>query len=335
MTGWAVPEFPYEPRDRQELRAVDDAYLTPVRQGPLRVVTRPTGWLRGAVHDRDGHLVVQSQKIGGLHGNQVAQADPSRVAPRRGVRRLEGTWLYGGHWMGHFGHFITETVTTLWPRDLEVQGLVFHRYLRSFDPRVQSWQLDLLERCGRGGLPVEVVTNEPVEVERLWVPSRSVVANGWAHQGAVDVWERMAASAASPLPGPDNVFLSRRAFNDQRREEGLPTRTSARRDRRLDRAFAEAGFTVVAPETLSTSQQIALAAGARTLAGSSGSALHLSAFAPAGTRVLELGDSRSAGSSVPMQRVIDHVREHPAAFVPKSTPASELPSILQRLGIAV
>ncbi|MDO9494487.1 MAG: glycosyltransferase 61 family protein [Nocardioides sp.] len=331
--SWAVPEFPYEPRDEQELREVEDAYLTPVRQGPLRVVNRPTRWFRGAVHDRDGRLLAMSQKVGGLHGNQAAQADPTRVTPRPEVRRLEGSWLYGGHWIGHFGHFFTESVTTLWPRDLDIRGLVFHRYLGRHHG-IQPWQSELVERAGWGGLPVEVVTGTPVQVERLWVPSRSVVANGWAHRGAVDVWDRMVSSVEARPPGPERVFLSRRAFNERRRAEGLSTRTPALRDERLDRAFADAGFAVVAPESLTIAEQIALAAGSRTLAGSAGSSLHLSAFAPAGTQVLELGDTRSPEVQVPMQRVIDVVREHPSAFVPFTTSVSELRTTLRRLGLA-
>lgn len=330
--GWTVPEFPYEPRDEQELLKVERAYLTPVRQGPLRVVHPPNRWLRGAVHDRDGRLLRLSQKVGGLHGNQGAAADPAQVSPRPGVRRLEGTWLYGGHWIGHFGHFFTESVTTLWPRDLEVRGLVFHRYFGRHQG-IQPWQTELVERAGWGGLPVEVVTDDPVEVERLWVPSRGVVANGWAHQGAVDVWDRMVASVGTRTPGPERVFLSRLAFNERRREQGRATRTTPRRDRRLDRFFAGAGFAVVAPETLGIADQIALAAGAEVIAGCAGSALHLAAFAPAGTRVLELGDNRSPEVQVPMQHVIDHVRGHPSAFVPFPTPVSELPQVLGGLGL--
>ncbi len=332
-----MPTFPHEPADTQELVEVADACLTPVKQGPIRAIVEPTRWLRGAVHRADGHLVVASQKIGGLHGSQGVQADPNRVPVPADAERLTGTWLYGGHWVQHFGHFFVETVTTLWPdpdiREREdVQGLVFHRYFGK-DASTQPWQHELLGLAGYGDLPVVVVDREPHRVDRLLVPSRSVTVNGWAHPGAVDVWRRMADAAGPPASAGNRVFFSRRDFNQALREADKAVRTTARRDQRLDEAFAGAGFDVVAPETLSMHDQIRLAAGADVLAGSAGTALHLSAFAPPGTRVVELGDRRSPTVRVPTQRVIDHVLAHPGAFIPHDVPASQVPEVLAGLGL--
>ena len=77
----------------------------------------------------------------------------------------------------------------------------------------------------------------------------------------------------------------------------------------------EAGFAVVNPEQMDLDEQLALVADAAVIAGSSGSALHLSAFAPASTRVLEVGDLRSPERPMPMQLVIDAVRGHEHHFV--------------------
>lgn len=330
---WAIPEFPHEPQDEQELLAVDDAFLTRVNRGPLRTAQPPIRWLRGAVHDSDGRLIVASQKIGGLGGNQLAQADPQRVNPKPDARRLSGTWLYGGHWIAHFGHFFTETVTTLWPENQPIEGLVFHSYVASH-AGIQPWQAELLGLTGYGHLPVEVVDKAPLWVDRLLVPSRSVVVNGWAHPGAAAVWRRMAAAAGGPAPGgPDRVYFSRTSFNAARREEGQPTRSTAERDRALDQVFAEAGYAVVLPEELGVLDQIRLAAGARVLAGCAGTALHLAAFAPAGTKVIEIGDTRSPDVQVPQQQVIDHLLGHPSVFLPAAMEPAEVAVALADLGV--
>lgn len=330
---WALPTFPHEAVDEPELLTVDHAVLTRVRQGPLRTVEVPIRWLTGAVHDAEGHLLVASQKIGGLGGNQGAQADPRRVTVRDDVTQLSGTWLYGGHWIGHFGHFFTETLTTLWPdrSTLEVapEGLVFHRYFGRH-AGLQTWQLELLDLAGYGDLPIEVVDAAPLRVERLVLPSRSVVVNGWAHPGAREVWQRM-ADAAGVRPHGEKVFFSRRAFNERKRAQGKPVRTGDQRDTRLDRVFAEAGFRVIAPEDLPLVEQIRLAGGASVLAGSAGTALHLSAFAPARTRIIEIGDNRSPTVQVPHQRVVDCLCEHPTAFVPFDVPVPHLRRILREL----
>jgi capsular polysaccharide biosynthesis protein len=329
---WAIPAFPHEPQDEQELRTVDDAFLTRVNRGPLRTVQPPLRWLRGAVHDADGRLLEVSQKVGGLGGNQLAQADPRRVRPQPGARRLSGTWLYGGHWIAHFGHFFTETLTTLWPEDQDVEGLVFHAYYGAF-AGIQPWQAELMALTGYGRLPIEVLDKEPAWVDRLVLPSRSVVVNGWAHPGAAAVWDRMVAAAGGATPGgPDRVFFSRTGFNAARRADGDPTRSTPDRDLALDQLFAEAGYAVVAPEDLTVVDQIRLAAGARVLAGCAGTALHLAAFAPAGTRVIEIGDTRSPDVQVPQQQVIDHLREHPSVFLPARMEPAEIASALAELG---
>ncbi|WP_170219286.1 glycosyltransferase family 61 protein [Nocardioides litoris] len=311
-----------------------------MRRGRLRTIVEPTRWIRGAVHDDRGRLVVSSQKIGGLHGAQLAQADPDRVPARQpGARRLEGTWLYGGHWVRHFGHFFLETVTTLWPEPaslLEVRGVVFHTFSGPVDGPSPA-QATLLDLAGWGHLPQVVVADDNVVVERLLVPGRGLVVNGWAWEQARTVWRRMAvaAGAAADLdPDGPRVFLSRSAFHRAEREAGRATRTDEGHDAALDRAFADAGFDVVAPEALAVREQVRLAASASVLAGAAGSALHLSAFAPAGTRVLELGDPRSPAVQVPSQRVVDRVCEHPSAHVPWAELPAGLPAALARLGLA-
>ncbi|GGF41396.1 hypothetical protein GCM10011519_13980 [Marmoricola endophyticus] len=335
-TAWAVPPFPHEPVDEPTLSLVEDAYLTRMQRGPLRTVRRPDRWISGAVHSADGRLVRDSQKIGGLGGNRLVAADPNRVPIAADARRLPGTWLYGGHWIDHFGHFVTETLPTLWPRDLRVDGLVFH----AFGPAhagVLDWERTALDLTSYAGLPVEVVKTEPVRVERLHVPTRGVVVNGWAHPGAVEVWSQMARTAggrgALRTDGP-RVFLSRTGFNTRLRERGEPTRSDAGRDHALDEVFARTNFEVVEPERLPVADQVRLVAGASVLAGGAGTALHLSAFAPAGVRVLEIGDTRSPGWQVPHQQVLDHAREHPSALVPAEVPPESYPAVLERLGLA-
>jgi capsular polysaccharide biosynthesis protein len=313
---WSVPSSPASPEGEPTLVTVEDAYLSPLSHGPIGTLTPPKRWFRGAVYDSDNRLVPSSQRLGGVNGYNWAPADPSRLPTRSDkADRLEGTWLYGGHWIQHFGHFSIETITTLWPR-CAVQGLVFHKYLKR-PWAIEPWQSRLLELCGYGDLPVRVVdARHPRSVERLLVPGRAVVAHGWAHDEAVEVWDRV----ASPFTGrqaPSRVFLSRTAHNERRRAEGHRSgeRTTAAWDQGLDRIFDERGFAVVRPEELSIDEQLSLVANADTIAGASGSALHLSAFAPSSTRVLELGDQRSVAGPVPSQLVIDAARGHRHAFV--------------------
>lgn len=328
---WSVPAFPVLPTGEHAappgLTTVDDAFLTRVEHGPLATTLGPTRWLRGAVHDASGHLVKSSQKLC-TGANTWAPADPRSVRVNPSAERLEGRWLYGGHWMQHFGHFVAETMTTLWPSPDDtgdVAGLVFHKYLKrpwGTDP----WQLRLLELAGRGGLPVHVVDGRAARrVESLVVPGRAVVAHGWAHPQARAVWERVAAPFRA-RGGPRRVFLSRTGHNAARRAQGHRSagRSTPAWDAAVDRIFEEAGFAVARPEELPVDEQVALVADADLVAGASGSALHLSAFSPSSARVLEIGDSRSPHHPVAMQLMVDAVCGHDHAFVRGNLSAAEL-----------
>lgn len=337
---WNTPSFPRTPTDQPKLRVVKKAHLTKVERGPLRVIKWPDKWITGAVYNSKGRLLPISQKTGGVAGHRIAMADPKRITPSRWTPRLRGRWLYGGHWMMHFGHFLTETVTTLWPEDLEpVRGLVFHRYL-SPDPIVLPWQQHLVDLAGYAGLPIEIVNDKPLRVDELVLPSRSIVQHGWGHPGAADVWRRMAAAVPEQPPPwqasgwPSHVYMSRTAFNAGMRARGRKRpRSTPERDAMLDEVFGEAGFEVVASEKLGIDDQIRLLKGTRVLAGQAGSALHLACFAAPGARVLELGDSRSTRVGVRTQRVINTLCGHLESFVPPSRGREELVEGLQELGV--
>lgn len=319
---WSLPSFPVErPEAPLVERVVTDAQLTRTTHGNLRVVGRPDRWIRGAVHTDDGSLVKESQRVCGGGGDLYAASDPETVgSPAAGQRRLAGTWLYGGSWMPIFGHFITETLTNLWS-GAPADGLVFHSWL---GPRgtVTAWQQRLVDLAGRAGVKVRVVGARHT-VERLVVPERPYVVNGWARQEAVDVW-RAVASRVGPEPTPSRVYFSRTRYNAEAAGRGRPVRSTPTRDRELDRDFERAGFAVVFPEELSVDQQVALASGARVIAGNSGSGLHLSAFASGPAYVVEVGDDRVRDVGLRNQKVIDAACGHHQVFVPVVRRAAEV-----------
>lgn len=259
--------------------------------------------ITGAAYHK-GRLIPESQRVGGSMGDFVVADDPESLpADPTPPWRLHGRWLYGGHWMGQFGHFLTETLTSLWPEpDPSVDGLVFHRFI--FDASVQQWQTELLLRTG-WDLPVVVVNQRhPCLVDRLVIPSRIFGTNDYVAPEAVPLWDRMAGTP--PACGP--LFLSRTRLRDNpRRLEG---------DEELDILLADLGLRIVHPQELRPSEQVALAAGASVIVGVGGSQLHLSMFAPTQTQVIQIGDTRSPSSPVPNQLLIDGIRARRADFVP-------------------
>lgn len=296
--AWSVPEPPEGPAGPATLTVVPGARLTRWSATPTGVGHHHRS--TGAVYTRDGGLVPQSLRAGGFDGDHVTPRDPPVLEGVRGDVHLGGRWLYGGHWMGAFGHFLTETLTSLWPEPPAVRGLIFHRFLQH--PVVWPWQLVLLERSG-WRLPF-YVAERVVDVDELLVPSRPFRPGRCTGPESARAWRRGVRPAA---PGPP-VFLSRSRLGAHRQR--------SRGDERLDAGFAALGFRVLHPQTLTLAEQLDATGGAPVIAGVSGSALHLSALVPDGPRLLELGDSRTPDHPIRTQVVIDAARRRETAFVP-------------------
>lgn len=324
---WTVPSSPAPQPDQPWSTTVDGALLTGSARGRLHTVATEEGprrWMTGAVHDANGVLVPASLlRWSGDRAAPVA-ADPKRVPVPEETEHLEGTWRYAGNWAPHFGHFFIEVLTTLWGPVEERTGLVLHRRTRSSgakapraalrEPTLSAWQREFLRLAGAPDAQVRVVLERPVRVDRLVVPSRPVLLKLWAAPEAVEVWRRV-SDAVGAKGKARRVFLSRSLFHEGGHGHARSRRSEAEWDAHLDQAFAAAGFAVVHPQRLSLTEQLAAVRGAKVLAGASGSALHLSAFARPGTRVLEIGDERSPDAPMPTQQMIDAACGHPSAFV--------------------
>ena len=299
-----------------------DALLTPARfpRGVHSVTERARKLLRralrepttrqhrvvGAVYSA-GRLVAASQRD---PFPDVAPVDPDVLTEQsEEYDSLDGTWLYGGHWMGLFGHFLLETLSTLWldPSRTQVAGLVFHLWPSdgyAMPPLV--WQRRLVDRAG-WEVPVHLVSQRAVRVEHLLLPTRAYRLHRGGLPEVRSVWDRIA-----PAQVPDTaVFLSRSRLTKD------PRRTPY--DARLDSALASAGCLVVHPQELPIDEQIAVVSRAHTLIGASGSQLHLSMFAGSCQRVIELGDLRLPTTPVFDQLGIAQTRGQEHHFVPLIT----------------
>lgn len=346
---WGPSSFPQAPVPAlldPQVRVVEDALLTRNEQGPIHTPRAPKLWIRGAVYDGTS-LVPSSCRVGGLFGEHIATVDPVELdRPPAPTATLEGSWLYGGHWMHHFGHYMVETLTSLWPdraaleADLGgVDGLVFHRFTKL--ETTHDWQEVLLDATGWGGLPIHVVDAEDTRVERLVVPGRSLALNGWAAPEAAALWRRIAANVEAAHPdrvrtagdGERRVYLSRARFAHREHANGRPVRVPLDFEDAVDAMMARRGFEVVHPETLPIADQVLAVSRADVLVGRPGSQLHLSIYAPPTARVLTLGDARSPKEPMPAQRVLDTVTGQAAAFVPYTTDMGVLTRSLDALGL--
>ncbi len=320
---WSHQDFPLIPDADLNARWVDGAIVSRADSGSINWnVAAPRSYVRGAVYTNQGGIVDASQRSGGTGGDLVATVNPRHLTAEEVKEAADnvvrGPWLYAGSWMHGFGHFIVETLPTLWPLLLDdeqtraFRGLVAHRFTSR---RRHAWQ-DAMVRPLIGDREIHVVDTTPATYERLLVPSRPYHYESAISPRAVEVWDCIARRIVPEgAARPSRVFLSRTRFVDSLPKDAPARARAYPNASAVDELFRQRGFAVVYPEDLSVADQVALVRDAEIVAGPSGSALHLAAFMGSG-RVIELGDSRSTTELVATQRAIAAVKRQLIVHIP-------------------
>ena len=270
--------------------------------------------MRGAAFGPDGKLLEESQRLGGTNSDLVITVNPpilsSRERDEAAATKLEGHWLYAGSWMHGFGHFLIETLPTLWPlleEGAKFDGITAHRFN---SPRLHDWQTELVQMIFPG--KIDVIIDGPKMVQELTLPVRPSQYQGHISPVAAKVWDAISAKAGSS--NSSRVFLSRTQFEAE--QAGSTRGREYANSAAVDDLFRDKGFTVIYPEIMSVRDQIKAVRSAPIVAGQGGSALHLSVFTRAGGKVMELGDRRTTNHLVGAQQAISFAKGQPTVQVP-------------------
>lgn len=269
--------------------------------------------LSGCVYRDDGSKVAASERFGGHRGDWVISANPDHAEPPRGARVLEGRGLYLGHYMGpHYGHFITETLSSFWAfEDHPAAGFdyfLFHPFV--FGERVPAHVKFTLECFGVDPGKIIFVGDEPLAVGELLVPERLLRLNHSVDPSVAWVYRRIAAQTEAPPSPTPRLYLSRRKLSRRNFTRVVANEAA------VEAVLQAHGFQVIYPETMSMAEQVALYSRADVVAGVAGSALHNSVFMKPGATLIELGDYRYDGKPTPTQSLCDEVSGVRTAFVP-------------------
>ncbi|MEJ6393721.1 FkbM family methyltransferase [Gymnodinialimonas sp. 2305UL16-5] len=184
---------------------------------------------------------------------------------------LAGTHLFGGIMSWHFGHFLVESLSRLWPLHSQHDDLASVLFVpkgpadkQRSETRFQREVLDIIAP----DIPREVLTR-PTRVERLIVPEQGF---GTAQlETGTAAFRAFIKSRAWPAPNPDApkcIYVSRADLNPQKKGRIIG-------DTNLADFLARRGYHVVHPQKLNAHDQLALYRGARRLIFDDGSALHL------------------------------------------------------------
>lgn len=189
------------------------------------------------------------------------------------VRRLEGTWLWGGVMWRYFPHFITESVTRLWALDAVdltgVKGILFVPKSPGNDDTPPGFQENFFRLMGTD-LPLLDV-KDPVRPDRLIVPGQGF-GLGDISRGTPEFRAAFANRFARDVApdGPEKLYISRSRLG--------PQRGALLGETFIDDCLAAEGYEVFHPQDHSLEVQIARYRAATHVVAAEGSSLHLYAF---------------------------------------------------------
>lgn len=257
----------------------------------------------GAIYSAEGRLVPASVRVGGVEGDQVMAADPDTALLHPGdVVRIAGRTAFLGNHMAHYGHFVTEFLSTLWDfhrLDEYDQYAVFPFIFDGGRVRFAPDRTQALECLGVDPRRVLVLGDKPASFALIDVFERRWRNNDQVDPAIVAVYDRLLGEfGARQNDCERRVFLSRRSGVGMQRLANTGD---------VEAVFARHGFEVLYPENIDFADQISRYANARVVAGFAGSAMHNCVFMRSGF-LIEVGDLRSRHTFSKMQALANSLR---------------------------
>jgi hypothetical protein len=299
------PDLSVVVTSRPRVERLRSVTATPFRVGaPFTAGTLFPYPVSGALYSEDGALVGLSLRVSGVGGDHAVLADPDAIDVSAPTERVPGHGCYLGHLFEHHGHFVTETLSSLWPL---VDGetfdyFVFHPFGAAADLNGNAtWAL------GQFGIERQAlhVIRARTRFEELTIPERTWQPNQGVHLAYRDIAEKIGKPFWQEGRSR-RIYLSRSRVANRLIEN----------EPEIEEYFAARGYDVVHPETMPMNEQLAQFGSCNLLAGFSGSALHNVVFSPPGTALISLGDRRTRGTLLPNQRICNAISGCPMALVP-------------------
>lgn len=167
-------------------------------------------WQPSGVLDSDGRFVQNS--VSWSSSTLVVNSEPE-IPDANAIQDLPGTHMFAGISYGHFGHFITESMTRIWALDElrdKIDGLVFTPKIQMKD-NLRPFEVyqDLTRHLGLDGIKITCPAT-PLRVERLYVPKQGF-GLGDLTGGSRKFRNYINAHAGKNVApkGPKKVYISR------------------------------------------------------------------------------------------------------------------------------
>lgn len=270
------------------------------------------GLISGCVYQGDGVKVALSERFGGWLGDLFRSNNPE-TKERPPCTPLPGKGVYLGAFMSvHYGHFITETLSTFWVFE-KLPATEFDYFLFSsfvFGGKIPDYALKCFSAFGIDPEKVVLMGDQAVAFDELVVPERLLRLNHSADPALRWVYRTISSRSSAVGESCERIYLSRRNLSRRNLTRVIANEVI------VEKLFRQAGFRVIYPEELPFDIQLGLYDRAMIMAGPSGSALHNSLFMQAGAKLIELGDPRYGGERAPTQMLCDTISGVNTTLIP-------------------
>lgn len=200
-----------------------------------------------------------------------------------------GTYLYAGKFWNHYGHFLMEALSGLWPFTAYPLGRYGIHPVYSVLSKDRPGRNQFVAESFKSlGLDINrmLFAREPVIIERLLIPVRSSrihsAKHDYIHPVQQKVWSAINPARYCKRP-KRKVYLSRKLFQ-VRKQKKRPLMD----EEQVERLFRSYGFDIIYPEQCSFKQQLKIMQRAKMIAGPTGSNLLNAAFANEGANLVVL-----------------------------------------------
>lgn len=265
-------------RDEKFLRKLMKALRSTIVTPSLRIETynnalvTPRGATRATIHsgnvyDDSGAPIPLAQFIRGTSirfGGEV-----EATLPKPGDELDEAIW--GGVWVSHYGHFITESVARLYPAWSSDAPIIFVASPGA-SLILPPWMGQVLAFLGIDAQRIRIITR-PTRVRRLIMPTPGLELS---RSFSPDYFRLLRSKVRDALrgaadTGESKLFLSRSLLGDKRAGVG---------EKQIESALLADGWSVLHPETLPFADQMSVLSRSRAIAGLFGSQMHNLIFHP-------------------------------------------------------
>ena len=260
------------------------------------------------LHDKDGRRIeaaairTVSPEAPSLRKQKLYKGAPETVSLPDRLRVVEEPVLFGGHLMKHYGHFIIESMSRMWARDLFPDLPILFTSPRKWrDP--PAYGTDVL---GALGLQQRMIVVDQPTLFREVVCPWTAIEYRWKAYAVADE-PHIAVARALHRSGRRiwrrPVYLTRSGLTDTLRKSEAESE--------LEEELSTRNFEIIRPEELTLAEQISIFEQAPLVAATVGSALHTALFSRSPTTLATLNWGRGFEHYL----LVDGVKRHNSYYL--------------------